>query len=110
MEKINYSHLVMKILTTHFEQLQKSGNTRSQLIIDAERHHYLLMTVGWNEQRREYGSLIHIDIQNDKIWIQNDGTEVGIAKELVEAGVPQANIVLGYKSPFKRQFTDYALC
>ncbi|MBD2577157.1 XisI protein [Oscillatoria sp. FACHB-1406] len=67
------------------------------------------MTVDWNQQRREYGSLIHLDIQNDKIWIQSDGTEVGIANELVEAGVPQADIVLGFKSSFKRQFTDYAV-
>ncbi len=33
------------------------------------------------------------------IWIQSDGTEVGVANELVEAGVPQKDIVLGFKSP-----------
>ena len=51
---------------------------------------------------------IHIDIKDNKIWIQSDGTEVGVANELVEAGVPRQNIVLGFKSPFKRQFTRYA--
>lgn len=110
MEGINYSQLVVKILTTHFEQLRKSGNTGVQLILDAEHHHYLVMSVGWREQRRIYGSLIHIDLEADKIWIQSDGTEVGIANELVEAGVSQGDIVLAYKSPFKRQFTDYAVC
>jgi len=44
------------------------------------------------------------------MWIQSDGTEVGVANELVEAGVPQPDIVLAFKSPFKRQFTDYAVC
>jgi hypothetical protein len=44
-----------------------------------------------------------------KIWIQSDGTEIGVANELVEAGVPQQDIVLAFKSPFKRQFTDMPL-
>jgi len=62
------------------------------------------------EKKITYGSLIHIDIKGDKIWIQSDGTEVGVANELVEAGVPQQGIVLGLKSPFNRQFTRYAVC
>ncbi|HAX80341.1 MAG TPA: XisI protein [Cyanobacteria bacterium UBA11372] len=109
MEKLNYPELVQKIINAHFANL-KDDETEVQLILDRERHHYLLMLVGWNDQRREYGSLIHIDIKDEKIWIQSDGTEVGVANELVEAGVPQKDIVLGFKSPFKRQFTEYAVC
>jgi len=109
MEKSNYPELVQKIIHSHFAQLQ-NDETEVQLILDIERNHYLLMLVGWHNQRREYGSLIHIDIKDNKIWIQSDGTEVGVANELVEAGVPQTDIVLAFKSPFKRQFTDYAVC
>ncbi|HAA29791.1 MAG TPA: XisI protein [Cyanobacteria bacterium UBA8553] len=109
MENLNYPELVRKILMAHIANL-KDDETEVQLIFDIERNHYLLMLVGWHDQRREYGSLIHIDIKDDKIWIQSDGTEVGVANELVEAGVPQKDIVLGFKSPFKRQFTEYAAC
>jgi hypothetical protein len=56
-----------------------------------------------------YGSIVHLDIRNGKIWIQHDGTEVGIANRLVEAGVPKTDIVLGFHSPFKRQFTEFAV-
>ncbi|MGD2180719.1 element excision factor XisI family protein [Lusitaniella coriacea LEGE 07167] len=35
---------------------------------------------------------------------------MGVTTELVEAGVPQKDIILGFKSPFKRQFTAYAVC
>jgi len=96
-------------MKAHFAQLQ-DAETEVQLILDRERHHYLLMLVGWHKQRREYGSLIPIDIKDEKIWIQSDGTEVGVANELVEAGVPQQDIVLAFKFPFKRQFTIYAVC
>ncbi|NEO25694.1 MAG: XisI protein [Kamptonema sp. SIO4C4] len=108
MAQLNYSELVQTILKTHLTQF-KDNEMEVQLIIDRERHHYLLMLVGWHEQRRDYGSLIHIDLKGGKIWIQSDGTEVGVANELVDAGVPQHDIVLAFKSPFKRQFTEYAV-
>ncbi|NEO71918.1 XisI protein [Moorena sp. SIO3H5] len=107
METLNYHELVQKILKAHAINLN-DDQTEVQMIFDSERNHYLLMVVGWYDQRREYGSLIHIDIKDNKIWIQSDGTEVGVANELVEAGVPQKHIVLGFKYPFKRQFTRYA--
>ena len=31
--------------------------------------------------------MIHIDLKGNKIWIENDGTEVGVANLLVERGV-----------------------
>ncbi|WP_460200716.1 element excision factor XisI family protein [Scytonema sp. NUACC21] len=44
-----------------------------------------------------------------KIWIQYNGTEEALAERLVELGVPRSDIVLGFHSPFKRQFTSYAV-
>ncbi|MEA5566929.1 element excision factor XisI family protein [Anabaena sp. UHCC 0399] len=51
----------------------------------------------------------HVDIKNDKIWIQRDGTKIGIANELIAAGVPKEDIVLGFHAPYKRQFTGFAV-
>lgn len=34
-----------------------------------------------------------------KIWVQQDGTEVGIANELVELAVPKKDIVSGFNPP-----------
>ena len=55
------------------------------------------------------GCILHIDIIDGKIWIQHDGTEGGIALDLIDHGVPKQDIVLGFHSPFKRQFTDFAV-
>jgi hypothetical protein len=52
---------------------------------------------------------MHIDIKDGKIWIQHDGTEVGIATLLLEQGVPANDIVLGFHTPFMRQFTEFAV-
>lgn len=56
-----------------------------------------------------YGCVIHIHIKDNKIWIQHDETEDGIANELVQRGVSKQDIVLAFHSPFKRQFTEFAV-
>jgi hypothetical protein len=43
------------------------------------------------------------------VWIQRDDTEDGIAYELEDAGIPKTSIVLGFKQPEVRQYTDYAV-
>ncbi len=55
-----------------------------------------------------YGTIIHVDIRDGKIWIQRDFTEEGVASELVDLGVPKTDIVLGFKPPYMRQFTGFA--
>ncbi|MFM7904363.1 MAG: element excision factor XisI family protein, partial [Microcystis sp.] len=49
------------------------------------------------------------DIIDQKIWIQHDGTEDGIADELVAAGIPQNQIILAFKSPEIRPYTGFAV-
>jgi hypothetical protein len=44
-----------------------------------------------------------------KLWIQRDGTEHGIAKELLQAGVSKDQIVLAFKPPEVRRLTDSAV-
>ena len=55
-----------------------------------------------------YGTIIHVDIRDGKIWIQRDFTEEGVASELVDLGVPKTDIVLGFKPPYMRQVTGFA--
>lgn len=65
--------------------------------------------MGWRNQRRIYGPVLHLDIMDNKIWIQQDGTEVGIANELVELGVPKQDIVLGFDPPIMRHLSEFAV-
>ncbi len=67
------------------------------------------MNIGWNGQERIYGLVLHLDIKDGKIWIQHNGTERDIAREFVEMGVAKSDIVIGFHSPFKRKFTEYAV-
>lgn len=78
-----------------------------QAIFDTEHDHYQLLHVGWRNDRRQFGYILHLDIKNGKIWIQHDGTEIGIANQLVELGVPKQDIILAFHEPEVRQYTDF---
>jgi hypothetical protein len=54
-------------------------------------------------------SVLHLDIRQGKIWIQHDGTEAGIAEELVKAGIPRDRIVLAFKPPDICPHTGFAV-
>ena len=72
-------------------------------------NHFEVLHVGWAGPRRVHGTVIHIDSIDDKIWIQHDGTSLGVADELVEAGIPRDAIVLGFRPPRVRQYSGFAL-
>jgi hypothetical protein len=67
------------------------------------------MNVGWEHFTRIYQTIIHIDIKDGKIWLQQNLTEQNPAEELVAMGVPREDIILGLQPPYKRQYTDYGV-
>ena len=112
MDTLNQTHLkqaVIKVLQDYVEFLGNDPESDFQLIIDENKDHYLLMEIGWHKNQRIYGSLIHIDLIKEKIWIQQDGTEEGVANELVKQGISPQQIVLAFKTLERRKITDFAV-
>jgi hypothetical protein len=77
--------------------------------MDRDKDHYEVMHVGWDRTRRVHGSVVHIDIINDKVWIQYNGTTEPVAEELVAAGIPPEDIVLSFHPARVRQHTGFAV-
>ena len=80
-----------------------------QLILDTQRDHYQLLTIGWENGRRVYYPVFHVDIRDGKIWVQEDATDFDLVGELERRGVPKSNIVLAFQPPIKRPYTGYAV-
>ncbi len=104
-----YRQYVENIMRKYAQYKPSYGDVEVQLVFDKERDHYHLMTVGWNDNYRIRGSILHIDIKDGKIWIQHDGTEDGIAQELLDLGVPKEDIVLAFHAPSRRKYTGFAV-
>jgi XisI protein len=109
MERLDYRQLVQKVIHQHATEQSEQDVETTEIVFDTERDRYLLLYVGLPDEERIHGCPIHVDINDGKIWIQRDFTEAGIANQFLELGVPQTDIVLGFRSPYVRQFTGFAI-
>ena len=110
MERLTgYRQLIKQILIEHSQNKPAYGDIEVETIFDTEHDHYQIVHVGWDGDNWVHSCILHIDIKGGKIWLQWNGTEDDIAVDLVAAGVPKDDIVLGFQSPFMRQFTEYAV-
>ncbi|MGI0480942.1 XisI protein [Geminocystis sp. CENA526] len=103
-----YQQIIKKIYQEYAIFLE-DNEIKIDLIFDTENNHYLLIETGWQNDYRIYGTLLHLDIINNKIWIQHDGTEEGIADELMKEGIPKQDIVLAFKPNEIRALTGFAV-
>ena len=78
-------------------------------ISDDQQENYILLDVGWEGKKHIHDCIIHVEMKDDKIWIHCDGTEDGVATELMEAGIPKEHIVLAFHHPKERPYTGFAV-
>ncbi|MEM8639672.1 MAG: XisI protein [Cyanobacteria bacterium P01_G01_bin.54] len=79
------------------------------LIFDDEHGHYLFVIMGWNKTERLKSTMIHLRLKNDKIWIEEDWTEEGVATDLLATGLTHQEMVLAFHPPQIRHHTDFAV-
>jgi hypothetical protein len=111
MDKIkDYQTLVKRALTEYASLLMAPPKPSYEvvLVFDDEHNQYLLRRLGWGENSRIRQTDLHLAIRDGKIWIEEDWTEEGIATYLLEHGVPNHDIVLGFQPPQMRPFTEFA--
>jgi hypothetical protein len=109
MDRVNeWRALIKQIIRDYAAFDPSTRDVAAETIFDDEHGHYELVHVGWEGARRIHGAVIHVDIRDGRIWIQHDGTEPGIAGQLLAAGVAPSEIVMGFHPPGQRHLTRYA--
>src|SRR4028118_781504 len=106
--RVKYQEIIKTILQEHanFRNTIPDGY-HSQLLFDDDRGGYLVLDIGWNDDNYLHATPIHINLIDGKIWIQYDDTEEGVATDLLAAGIPKEDIVLGFRHPNVRQYTEF---
>ena len=107
--KANYRYIVEQVLKDYADFLGNDEMVQIEHIFDRERDRYLLVETGWDEGDRIYGTLLHIDIIGNQLWVQQDCTEEGVEDELVDAGIDKDCIVLGFQPRKKTQNKELAI-
>jgi hypothetical protein len=98
-------------LNRYHQDFEKSSPPEIEMLLAFDQQHdqYLWFQVGWASGERIKGNSVHIQLKNEKIYIEEDWTEEGIATALMTAGVPREDIVLAFHEPKMRQYTDFAV-
>lgn len=110
MDRLNtYRQIIRSVLQPYTQIAYANLTAKNRQIFDPETDRYPILSEGWNRQQHLHSCLIHIEIVNEKVWIQLDNTEDGVAEELIQAGIPKQDIVLGFHEPEVRQYTGFAV-
>ena len=107
---IQYQNYIKQILN-EYERISAQvpvPDVDEVLMFDDQRKQYLWFNIGWKQGKRVKGISVYIRIKNEKIYIEEDWTEEGMANELLRLGVPKEDIVLAFHSPEMRKFTEFA--
>ena len=107
-----YRNAVQQALL-NYAQMRSGTSSNSELelqtLFDTQHDHYQLVYVGWYKSKRVYGPILHLDIKDEKIWLQLNTTADDITLDLMELGIAKDDIVLWFHAPSMRQFTEFAV-
>ena len=110
MDKLEqYRAIIERALTNRVNDLKDFPDLRDKTVFDRNTDSYLIVREGWDKARRVHAIVVHLEILNGKIWVQDDWTEHGVAADLEEAGVSKTDIVLGFQPVKVRPYTEYAV-
>lgn len=79
-----------------------------RVLNDTAADRYSLLLQGWEDRHPVARCVAYIELIDDKIWIQFDKTEHGLAADLVRQGVSAEQIVLGFQTPERRAQSGFA--
>lgn len=108
-KRLEYQNHLVEILQSLLQEFKRQKELADIVIADTENGHFQLLRMGWIEDDRILQILVHFDLKEDnKIWIQENTTELAVDEELLKKGVPSSDIVLAMHPPIYRQFTEFA--
>ena len=112
MDRLNHYRCLLKQLLQERADLMNSHpipGIDTLCLFDEQHDEYLVINVGWHNRKRVQYITLFARIHNGKVWVEEDGTEEGLANLMVEAGVSKEDIVIGYDPPELRHLTTYAV-
>ena len=115
MDKLEqYRNIIKKILTEYHAMTNTQTSKKCEfevserLAFDETRDQYIWFRFGWDDKKQIQHIIIYLTIKNGKVWVEEDATDLCVVDDLLSAGIPQNDIVLGFHHPSKRVFTEFA--
>jgi hypothetical protein len=110
MDNRRYRNVIIDVLRATAARSGDCSQVRTVTVFDESSDHYQILDLGWdNSGKRVFQPMIHLELLDGKIWIQENMTDLDVAKVLLEWGVEPSDIVLGTHSASLRRFSADAI-
>lgn len=107
---IRYRQIIQSVLKEYAKLFNHQPEGVEVIAVcDETTDTYAIVNVGWEGKVRLNSTTVLMRIVNGKVWVEEDRTMYGFVDELLAAGVPRSDIVLGFQSPQMRQYTEFAV-
>ena len=107
----DYRELIKRAICSLSDCLRssQSGEFETLFLCDLDTGQFQLMNIGWQGKKRICSITLLARLKNDKVWIEEDWTQDGLANRLIALGVPREDIVLAFHPPHLQPLTDFAI-
>lgn len=105
MDRTVMREIVQNTLKSWAEFLPVSAQLQNVLVFDTDRDHYVFSRVGWEDGQHVNRIVIHLAIQDEKIWVHTDNTETGVVTDLIERGMTPDAIVMAFRPAWRRELS-----
>lgn len=99
MDSARYAECLKSVLARHAGLNPSHGKIETFAVFDDDRKVYCIVDAGWDEGKRVHGLMFVGRIAGGKIILEYDGLHHGITSQLLQAGIPQEDIVHAWKEP-----------
>jgi len=96
MDKIKKYKKIIRKVYLEMAKLQPENMplVKSNIIIDKEERHFILMDMGWSQLGFIHNWVFHFEIKDGKVYGHKNMTDFDIVAELVENGIDKKDIVI----------------
>jgi XisI protein len=92
-QTVNYADILTKIVREESRLQPSLQPIKIVASCDQETGQFLLIAFGWENSHWVHSILFHARLADGKIMIETDMTEEGLKPQLIQAGIPEENIL-----------------
>ncbi len=110
MARLDYAQVVHNVLTRYLDYIGSPNMPHLEIatLFDDKSKTYAILDIGWQAKERIEAIVVLIRLKDGKIWVETDHTDYGFVDELLQAGVPQEDLVLAFHHPTLRPYVELA--
>ena len=104
MDKVaRYRQIIQQVLEQQARELSRGNQVKIIPVCDPQHDQYLLVSLGWSNNRREHAIVFHAQLHNGQVLIEDDRTEEGLSNELIAGGIQESDIQLSWLNAYRPQ-------